>query len=75
MLAASEQLPFADNAFDAALSQLVVNFMSDAEAGVREMARVTKPRCSKPRKTRNTVTLSNASARASRLRARASSRW
>jgi hypothetical protein len=28
---------------DAALSQLVVNFMQDAEAGVREMARVTGP--------------------------------
>jgi SAM-dependent methyltransferase len=38
-----EALPFADGAFDAALSQLVVNFMSDGEAGVREMARVTRP--------------------------------
>jgi SAM-dependent methyltransferase len=42
-VAAAEQLPFADGAFDAALSQLVVNFMTDAEAGVREMARVTRP--------------------------------
>jgi len=42
-LATAEALPFADQAFDAALSQLVVNFMCDAEAGVREMARVTRP--------------------------------
>jgi SAM-dependent methyltransferase len=39
----AEELPFADKAFDAALSQLVVNFMADPEAGVREMARVTRP--------------------------------
>jgi SAM-dependent methyltransferase len=43
VVAAAEGLPFADGTFDAALSQLVVNFMSDAEAGVREMARVTRP--------------------------------
>ena len=42
-MARAEALPFADRAFDAALSQLVVNFMRDAEAGVREMARVTRP--------------------------------
>lgn len=42
-LAAAEALPFADHAFDAALSQLVVNFMRDPQAGVREMARVTRP--------------------------------
>ena len=41
--APAEALPFEDGAFDAALSQLVVNFMSDAEAGVGEMARVTRP--------------------------------
>jgi SAM-dependent methyltransferase len=41
--APAEQLPFADNAFDAALAQLVVHFMSDAVAGLREMARVTRP--------------------------------
>jgi SAM-dependent methyltransferase len=41
--ACAEALPFADGAFDAALSQLVVNFMRDGEAGVREMARVTRP--------------------------------
>ena len=43
VVAGAEALPFADGTFDAALSQLVVNFMSDAEAGVREMARVTRP--------------------------------
>jgi ubiquinone/menaquinone biosynthesis C-methylase UbiE len=40
--ASAEALPFADETFDAALSQLVVNFMPDAEAGVREMSRVTR---------------------------------
>ncbi|HXE98755.1 MAG TPA: class I SAM-dependent methyltransferase [Solirubrobacterales bacterium] len=43
LVASAESLPFADDAFDAVLSQLVVNFMGDAEAGVREMARVTRP--------------------------------
>ena len=42
-VATAEALPFADQVFDATLSQLVVNFMRDAEAGVREMARVTRP--------------------------------
>jgi SAM-dependent methyltransferase len=42
-VAAVEALPFDDGGFDAALSQLVVNFMRDAEAGLREMARVTRP--------------------------------
>jgi SAM-dependent methyltransferase len=42
-VASAEALPFADAAFDAVLSQLVVNFMDDTEAGVREMARVTRP--------------------------------
>jgi SAM-dependent methyltransferase len=41
-VAAAERMPFTDGLFDAALAQLVVNFMSDAEAGVREMARVTR---------------------------------
>jgi SAM-dependent methyltransferase len=41
--ASAEALPFADGAFDAALSQLVVNFMRDGESGVRQMARVTRP--------------------------------
>lgn len=43
VVAIAEALPFADRAFDAALSQLVVKFMADPEAGVREMARVTRP--------------------------------
>jgi SAM-dependent methyltransferase len=42
LVAGAESLPFADDAFDMALSQLVVNFMGDAETGVREMARVTR---------------------------------
>jgi SAM-dependent methyltransferase len=41
--AAAEELPYGDDTFDAALSQLVVNFMREAEIGVREMARVTRP--------------------------------
>jgi SAM-dependent methyltransferase len=39
---AAEALPFPGDAFDAALAQLVVNFMRDAAAGVREMRRVTR---------------------------------
>jgi SAM-dependent methyltransferase len=42
-VAVAEELPFADDAFDAALSSLVIAFMRDAAAGVGEMARVTKP--------------------------------
>lgn len=42
-LAPAEALPFADGAFDAALAQLVVNFMSDPDAGLAEMGRVTRP--------------------------------
>lgn len=41
--ASAERLPFADGAFDAALAQLVVHFMADPVAGLREMARVTRP--------------------------------
>jgi SAM-dependent methyltransferase len=41
--AAAEDLPFPDAAFDAALAQLVVHFMADPVAGLREMARVTRP--------------------------------
>jgi SAM-dependent methyltransferase len=41
--AAAEELPFEDRAFDAALAQLVVHFMADPVAGLREMARVTRP--------------------------------
>jgi SAM-dependent methyltransferase len=40
--AAAEQLPFGVGAFDAALAQLVVHFMTDPVAGLREMARVTR---------------------------------
>ena len=40
--AAAEQLPFEDQEFDAALAQLVVHFMTDPVAGLREMARVTR---------------------------------
>src|SRR5262245_1525157 len=39
-LASAESLPFPDESFDAALAQLVVHFMSDPVAGIREMARV-----------------------------------
>jgi ubiquinone/menaquinone biosynthesis C-methylase UbiE len=42
-LASAEQLPFDDDVFDAALAQLVVHFMADPVAGLREMARVTCP--------------------------------
>jgi SAM-dependent methyltransferase len=40
--AVAEALPFEDRSFDAALSQLVVHFMADPVAGLREMRRVTK---------------------------------
>ena len=40
--AAAEHLPFEDQLFDAALAQLVVHFMTDPVAGLREMARVTR---------------------------------
>jgi len=40
--APAERIPFADNRFDAALAQLVVHFMDDPVAGLREMARVTR---------------------------------
>ncbi len=41
--APAEQLPFPDQSFDAALAQLVVQFMSDPAAGLAEMRRVTRP--------------------------------
>ncbi len=41
--AAAEDLPFDDDVFDAALAQLVVHFMADPVAGLREMGRVTRP--------------------------------
>jgi SAM-dependent methyltransferase len=40
---AAEQLPFPDHAFDVALAQLVVHFMTDPVMGLREMGRVTRP--------------------------------
>ncbi len=42
-LGPAEALPFEDAAFDHALAQLVVNFMADPPAGLREMRRVTRP--------------------------------
>jgi SAM-dependent methyltransferase len=41
--ATAEALPFESGEFDAALAQLVVHFMNDPVAGLREMARVTAP--------------------------------
>src|SRR5436190_6963258 len=40
--AAAERLPFPDEEFDVSLAQLVVHFMSDPVAGLREMRRVTR---------------------------------
>ena len=40
--AGAEDLPFGAQEFDAALAQLVVHFMADPVAGLREMARVTR---------------------------------
>jgi SAM-dependent methyltransferase len=40
--AAVERLPFPDDVFDYAFAQLVVHFMDDPVAGLREMARVTR---------------------------------
>ncbi len=39
----AEQLPFPDDGFDLALAQLVVHFMADPVAGLREMGRVARP--------------------------------
>jgi len=41
--AGAERLPFPDDVFDFALAQLVVHFMADPVAGLREMGRVTRP--------------------------------
>jgi SAM-dependent methyltransferase len=38
----AEELPFRAESFDAALAQLVVHFMADPVAGLREMRRVTR---------------------------------
>jgi SAM-dependent methyltransferase len=40
--APAEKLPWPDDQFDAVLSQLVVSFLRDADAGVREMRRVAR---------------------------------
>lgn len=40
--AAAEALPFASDLFDVALAQLVVHFMAEPVAGLREMVRVTR---------------------------------
>jgi ubiquinone/menaquinone biosynthesis C-methylase UbiE len=45
----AEELPWEDGTFDATLASLVVAFMKDADRGVREMARVTKPGGTVPR--------------------------
>ncbi len=42
LVGTAESLPFDDDAFDASLSSLVVGFMADPQAGVGEMARVTR---------------------------------
>jgi SAM-dependent methyltransferase len=39
----AESLPWDDGAFDAAMCSLVVAWMSDADQGIGEMARVTRP--------------------------------
>jgi ubiquinone/menaquinone biosynthesis C-methylase UbiE len=39
----AEELPWEDDTFDASLSCLVIAFMRDPDAGMRQMARVTKP--------------------------------
>jgi SAM-dependent methyltransferase len=39
----AESLPWPDGSFDCAAAQLVVHFMADPVAGLREMARVTSP--------------------------------
>ena len=42
-IAPAESLPFDDASFDRVLAQLVVNFLKDAPAGLREMRRVCRP--------------------------------
>jgi len=38
----AEELPFEDGSFDAVCAQLVINFLTDAEKGAAEMARVAR---------------------------------
>jgi len=42
VVGSAESLPFADGEFDATLSQLVVNFLTQPEQGLGEMVRVTR---------------------------------
>jgi ubiquinone/menaquinone biosynthesis C-methylase UbiE len=42
VLGSAESMPFKDGEFDATLSQLVVNFLTDPEQGLSEMSRVTR---------------------------------
>ncbi|WP_344770364.1 class I SAM-dependent methyltransferase [Aeromicrobium panaciterrae] len=42
-LAPAAQLPWNDDSFDLVVSQLVLNFLPDADAGLREMSRVARP--------------------------------
>jgi SAM-dependent methyltransferase len=42
-LAPAEELPWPDASFDAVLSQLVLSFVTDPDAAVGEMCRVTEP--------------------------------
>jgi SAM-dependent methyltransferase len=42
-LGTADPLPFEDGSFDVVLSQLVVNFLPDARAGLREMRRIARP--------------------------------
>jgi ubiquinone/menaquinone biosynthesis C-methylase UbiE len=43
LVGSAESIPFANGEFDATLSQLVVNFLTDPDQGLREMSRVTRP--------------------------------
>jgi ubiquinone/menaquinone biosynthesis C-methylase UbiE len=42
LVGSAEAIPFADGEFDATLSQLVVNFLTSPDQGMREMSRVTR---------------------------------
>ena len=42
-VSSAESLPFDDDRFDLTVAQLVVHFMTDPVAGLREMRRVTRP--------------------------------
>ncbi len=42
-LASAAELPWPDNSFGLVVAQLVLNFLPDADAGIREMTRVAQP--------------------------------